>query len=49
MDFNKQKKMGVTANSVKAKVMLEKRIKHQMIIIKQKKIEHEAIGNKTIR
>ncbi|XP_046459761.1 ATP-dependent RNA helicase DDX54-like isoform X2 [Daphnia pulex] len=28
--------IGVTANSVKAKVMLEKRIKHQRIIIKQK-------------
>ncbi|XP_059351601.1 ATP-dependent RNA helicase DDX54-like [Daphnia carinata] len=29
--------IGVTANSVKAKVMLEKRIKHQRIIMKQKK------------
>jgi len=29
----------VTANSVKAKVMLEKRIKHQRIILKQKALD----------
>lgn len=34
--------IGVTANSVKAKVMLEKRIKHQRIIIKQKKSEMKS-------
>lgn len=35
----------MTANSVKAKVMLEKRIKHQRIILKQK--SQEATENRT--
>ena len=34
--------VGVTANSIKAKVMLEKRVKHQRIIIKQKGLDAEA-------
>ena len=38
--------IGVTANSVKAKVMLEKRIKHQMIIIKQKESNMKQIETK---
>jgi len=34
--------VGVTANSVKAKVMLEKRVKHQRIIVKQKELDATA-------